>query len=413
MECSHIISGSRCAQVPVVAADELANVLHLCDDEPLIRRLEQYNHTGRPPYPVSAMCRAVAAKYLLGIRYNVELVALLRSNPAIRDACGFGDTTPNESVVCRFFKRLSRHQDLFEAAIVRLVDRVAAAIRERKTERQPAPGSVVALDSTDIAAWADTCRQWQCDPQARWGIRTNAQAKDSKEYFYGYKMHAICDAYYGIPLGFLILPANQSDSPQLPALVDMVRANHPSLPMRYALADRGYDAMSNYRHLDDAGIRSIILIRNTDKDGLYTTDGRPKCVGGRAMDYVGSHRERGHLFRCPPDGCRLKQRLAFGYRCDGESYENPDEGDLLRRVGRTPRAGRRWRRLYRWRTAVERLFGSLKQSRLLNQHRYRGIRKVRLHAALSTLTYLATMLHRVQTTGLDGMRRMRLPMPAS
>ena len=55
-------------------------------------------------------------------------------------------------------------------------------------------------------------------------------------------MHSVCDAYYGIPLGDIVLPANASDSPQLPIVFNQIRAQHPQLPLRFALADRGYDA---------------------------------------------------------------------------------------------------------------------------------------------------------------------------
>lgn len=106
----------------------------------------------------------VAAKYLLGIRYNIELVPLLRSNRAIRAACGLRGHDAQPSVICRFFERLSRHQDLFEAALARLVDRVVNAIAERKTERQPVPGRVVKLDTTDVPAG------WMC-PTNRSAIR--------------------------------------------------------------------------------------------------------------------------------------------------------------------------------------------------------------------------------------------------
>ena len=110
----------------------------------------------------------------------------------------------------------------------------------------------MALDSTDIDAWVDTTRKPYSDPQARWGIRTNSKVKTGKESFYGYKAHYVCDAYYGIPLGFIILPANRNDSPQLPPLIAKVRANNPGLPMRYATADRGYDALSNYQYLNQS-----------------------------------------------------------------------------------------------------------------------------------------------------------------
>ena len=184
------------------------------------------------------------------------------------------------------------------------------------------------------------------------------------------------DARYGIPLGFVILPANRSDSPQLLPLVDKLKETHPDLPVRYMSADRGYDGMSNYQGLVDREIRPVIQIRDTDKGGIYTLEGRPTCIGGKPMEYIGTdtgEADQGHLFRCPPEGCRLKDRIAYSRFCDSEHFEKP-EGDLLRRVGLLPRAGRLWPRLYKLRTTIERMFGSMKASRLLNTHRYQNIR---------------------------------------
>ena len=93
MAYSHSILADVLGQVPkVVAPSDLMAILGLADDQPLLNRLDEYNHTGRPPYPSRAMWRAVLTKYLLGIRYNVELVATLRSNAAIRECCGSGQS---------------------------------------------------------------------------------------------------------------------------------------------------------------------------------------------------------------------------------------------------------------------------------------------------------------------------------
>ena len=407
-------------QVPERCPDELASALALADYEPLFDRLRQYNCTGRPPYSVRAMWRAVLTKYLLGIDYNVELVDLLRSNRAVADACGFGSTTPNASVVCRFFKRLMHHQDLVNEAIAYLRDKLIDRVNACKQEHEPSVGEIVAIDSTDIETFVDTRRKPYTDPDARWGVRTpkvkKPKADGDKEYFFGYKMHTICDAHFGIPLGHIILPANANDSPQLPKVFEAMRERHPNLPLRYALADRGYDAGANYRYLDDRQINPVILMRNTDKDGLYTVDGRPICLGGVAMRYIESDPQRGHLYGCRPEGCRLKSKVMFTRHCDTRYYERPEPGDteLLRKVGRViPRAGRLWRRLYRKRQTIERLFNSLKQSRLLNLHRYRRRRKVELHAALSTHAYLATMLMRVQAGDMENLRMMRIATPTA
>ena len=405
-------------QLPEDGPHELAATLALTDYEPLFARLRQYNRTGRPPYDVRAMWRAFQAKYLLGIRYNVELVALLHSNRAVADACGFDDTTPNESIVCRFFKRLTNHQGLVDEAMASLRARLIDSVNDHKRDHEPAVGEVVAIDSTDIEAYVNTRVQPYSDPTARWGVRTaKTKTKEplkDKEYFFGYKMHALCDAHYGIPLGHIILPANANDSPQLPKVFDQARTTHPQLPMRYALADRGYDAGTNYRYLEDRGIAPVIFMRNTDKNSIYTVRGRPKCIGGKSMDYAGTDAERGHLFRCPADGCHLKRKVLFTRYCDDEFFELPEPGDtgLLRAVGRTlARASKRWSRLYRKRYTVERLFNSLKQSRLLNLHRYRRQSKVVLHAALSDLTYMATMLWRAEADDMENLRIMRLRPP--
>ncbi len=145
-------------------------------------------------------------------------------------------------------------------------------------------------------------------------------------------------------------------------------ADHPDLHIRYVIADRGYDAMSNYKYLDDHRILSVIHVRNTDRhSGLYDVHGRPICLGKQPMEYVRTNKGQGHLFRCPEGGCQLKDDPPWLGPCRQEHYETWT-GDLSRRVGRLPRAGKRWRRLYRRRTIIERMFSGLERSMLLDGH---------------------------------------------
>ncbi len=77
---------------------------------------------------------------------------------------------------------------------------------------------MVAIDSTDVPAYGNSRRTEPADPDARWGYRTpkNNTRTDGGEMFYGYKLHATCDAYYGFPLSWEVMPANVSDSPNCP-----------------------------------------------------------------------------------------------------------------------------------------------------------------------------------------------------
>ena len=78
----------------------------------------------------------------------------------------------------------------------------------------------------------------------------------------------------------------------------------------------------------------------------------------------------------------------------------------MRVIGVVPRRSAKWERMYGERTVIERMFSSMKRSRILNRHQFLSMRKVSAHAALSTLTYLATMLARVETGDVGKMRRM-------
>ena len=128
------------------------------------------------------------------------------------------------------------------------------------------------------------------------------------------------------------------------------------------------------------------------------------------MDYVETDAEEGHLFRCPPEGCPLKDKVLFTGHCKDQHYEKP-EGELLRIVGLLPRCSEEWKTEYKKRTGIERYFSSVKHSRLLDQHREFNIIHMPLHVLMATLTYLATVLAHLQADDYAHMRHMRIKLP--
>ena len=115
-----------------------------------------------------------------------------------------------------------------------------------------------------------------------------------------------------------------------------------------------------------------------------------------------------HLFGCPTGGCPLKTKRGVHY-CADEVWENPAVEPRI--VGVLPRASPLWKKLYKLRWSIERLFRSLKHSRNLDQRCFRGLRKVLLHATLSTLTYSATALARLNAGDSHRMRVLRVDAP--
>ena len=362
---------------------------------------------GRPGYSPAAMFRAFCLKYLLGERFTVALIERLRSSPQLRSICGFEDAVPSDSTFSRFFSRLAGVGSLAERAIAEMVEQVK--------ERLPDVGQGVAVDSTDIRAYAHPTRE---DTDATWGHRTTkTRSKSTKdtEPFFGYKFHSICDTNHGVPLAHIVLPANRHDSTQLKPLIDKARDIYHWLRPRHLLADRGYDSQANHKLLIKRGIIPIIHLRRPSNaklhDDLYDFLGRPVCADGETpMEYLLTDPKTGlHKFRCPPGGCALKARSRGGAvrYCDTtELWLDP--ADNPRALGLVYRDSPEWRRLYKRRQMIERMFGSLKRSRLLDRHQYVRRDKVELHLGLSTLTYLATMLTRVDAGDAGRLRHMRV-----
>ena len=353
------------------------------------------------------MFRAFCTKYLLGERFTVGLIERLHSSPKLREICGL-DSIPSESTFSRFFSRLARLPE---------PDALLNEMVEKLRELLPGLGQDVAIDSTDIESYANPNRTVVRDTEATWGRRTtksSSKSKEKTEPFFGYKMHALNDAVYGVPLVHIVHPANLSDSPELPRLVEKAQATFGWLDPEHLLGDRGYDSQANHKFLVSRGIAPIIHVRKPTAhdglyDGLFDKNGFPVCGDGKTpMDYIRTASNGHHLFRCPPGGCDLKAKSTGAMRyCDIPDYWQ-DPADNLRAVGVVARASPEWKELYNRRQIIERMFGSMKRSRLLNRHQYLRRRKIEMNITMSVLTYLATMLVRVLAGDMDRIRRMRI-----
>ena len=418
MASIHSTHGLPAVQPPQGGHRFLAALLDGLDDGPLLEALQAYRWTGRKGHPLRAMWRAYLAKFVLKIRYNNQLLERLRGSRKLREVCGFGDAVPSESGLSRFTNRLANHLDLIESCLVNANDELRELVptvkRRKGRQDQPLPplGAVLAVDSTLFETYSNPNRKVVSDPDARWGLKHSAKAKDGKEVFgFGYKMHLVSDATHGVPLAFTITPANENDSTQLPTALRKTLAAYPWMEPGCLLADRGYDSLANHQFLVGLGIIPVIHIRKPTAqdglyDGIYTAEGKPTCLGQQPMEYVRTDPETGaHLFRCQASGCPLKtEGTKAVIHCDGEVWEAPDAN--LRVLGPLPRFTEAWKRLYRLRMSIERVFRSLKHSRGLEGHCVRGLRKITLQATLSVLTFQMTALARLRAKDPDRMRQM-------
>ena len=354
----------------------------------LITHLEAHRYNGRHGYPVRAMWRAYLASFFLNLAHTNDLIRRLHGDQDLREGCGFTGPLPHRRTFNRFIRTLSRHHELVEAC--------SESVTRRLRERLPDLGREVAVDSTTVRTHSNPTRRRISDPEASWTAKLSSRAKgNGTEWHWGYKVHMVADANYGLPLAQITTTAKRNDSPELPRVMDKARAALPWLSPAAAMADRGYDAASNHHYLDRQGILPVIKIRqkaqNALYDGIYTKDGIPTCMGLVPMEYVRSDTERGHLYRCRLGGCHLLDSTRGGIRhCDDEVWEDPRQN--IRLFGVLRRDSKEWKALYSKRQTIERTFKSMKQSRRLERHCTRGLKMVRLHALMSALAYQTTAL---------------------
>ena len=151
----------------------------------------------------------------------------------------------------------------------------------------PALGEILAIDATDIPAYANPNHEIPSDLDAAWGYRTPKNKspkaeKGKKDLFFG------SDAHYGLPLYTSVRPANLNEGPRLRADLDAALQLHPWLKPSFLTADKRYHAGYNFIHLVDQEINPIIAIPRPPKDketgarlyeGLYTEKGLLVCIG--------------------------------------------------------------------------------------------------------------------------------------
>ena len=377
------------------------------DASAVIARLQAYRWTGRQGYSLKALFRAYAASFLLNLPHTNALIRELQDNPELRNLCGFGHALPHRTTFNRFIQRLSHHADLVEACFVQVVEDLKTYL--------PGLGQGIAVDSTTVRTHSNPKRKKISDPEATPTQKNSAKAvKGDKEWHFGYKLHLLVDANYGVPVGQTVTTASRNDSPELPIVFEKTKALLPWFCPRVVIGDKGYDSAANHSYLQQHDAIPVIAIRKLPKGelhkGLYTDKGTLTCFGQAPMEYVRSDPQLGRLYRCRTGGCHLVNSFKGGTRyCNDWAWVDPTED--LRLFGVLRRDAPEWREVYRKRQAVERTFKSMKESRRLERHCIRGLRQITLHSYMSVLTFVITSLIALRRGQFDYLRWMVRQVP--
>ena len=219
--------------------------------------------------------------------------------------------------------------------------------------------------------------------QPKWGVKKNSDGKNT--FWFGYKGHLAVSTKSQYIVACLMSSGNLSDSK---AAIPLLKKVGEVVPNQFttAIFDAGYDYEAIYRQISNQDMKAVIPYVKRNESELLGFDEhfRPTCVREHSYCYDSFDEKYKSLkFTRPKEcaTCPLREdslcQKVYKIKCETDirKYTYPARGSAL------------WKKLYKERTAVERVNAYLKEYFQLNNVRHRTGRKAKLHFQLVTFIY--------------------------
>jgi hypothetical protein len=396
--------------------------LQAIPDAPLLASLRQARGHGRDDYPVSVLWGTLLLAIVLRHHTLDACLQELQRNAALRLLIGIEseDKVPKPDNLSRFLVTLGEEPHLTH------LRQVFNVLVQRLGQVVPDLGKDTAGDSTGLSGRAANSPKLlkaeieQGLPQPSGGRK---EYKDDDglvtkvvEWF-GYKVHLLVDVKHEVVLSYHITDTKTGDNDMIADLLRQAKQNLPADRIETMAYDKAADDGAVHQLLHDEQVHPVIHNRT------FKLEEPEKVLGGRTplnvvydqagtlfcydrvsptpvrhqMSYIGHEPERGTLkYRCPArhEGWDCPSDAACnGERTYGLSVRVKQEIDL-RRFPSIPRATKLFERLYKGRTAVERINARLKIFWGIDDGQVYGSRRFHGHVGAVLVVHLglATVL---------------------
>lgn len=234
-----------------------------------------------------------------------------------------------------------------------------------------------------------TATLWQDIPiEPKWGVKKNSDGKNT--FWFGFKGHLAVSTKSQYIVARLMSSGSLSDSK---AAIPLLKKVAEVVPNQFttAIFDAGYDYEAIYRQILNQDMKAVIpYVKRRESEILgFDENFRPTCVREHSYCYDSFDEKYKTLkFTRPKEcaTCPLREdslcQKVFKIKCDTDirKYTYPARGSAL------------WDKLYKERTAVERMNAYLKEYFQLNNVRHRTGKKAKLHFQMVTFIYNACKL---------------------
>jgi hypothetical protein len=427
------------ATKPLFAWDELEDsptltTIRTClaafPDDDLLDSLRRARGNGRNDYPVHVLWGTLLLAILLRHPSIDACLEELKRNPALRllIAIETENAVPKPHNMSRFLATLGEADHLVH------LRKIFDVLVQRLGQVVPDLGRDTAGDSTGLAGRAAESSSLQ-QAEAKQGLPQPTGGR--KEYkdddgtvtkiveWFGYKLHLLVDVKHEVVLAYQITNTKEGDNEKIGALVTQAKQNLPPQRIRTLAYDKAADDGAVHELLHQEQIQPLIQNRN------FKLEEPEKVVGGRTplnvvydqagtiycydhvsptpvrhtMSYIGHEPERGTLkYRCPArhGGWSCPSDVACnGDKKYGLTVRVKQEIDL-RRFPSIPRATNKFERLYKGRTAVERVNARLKIFWGIDDGQVYGSRRFHAHVGAVLIVHLGLATVLAQTERSEG-----------
>jgi hypothetical protein len=399
----------------------LKDLLATLPDAALLDSLRRARGKGRNDYPVHVLWGVVVLRVALRHTTTEAVLAELRRNDGLRRLLGIASEAdvPHAWNLSRFEEVLGQepHRTLLKDVFHQLIRCLGGVVADLGKDTA---GDATALSARRKPAAAAQQESDEGLPQPSGGRKEyhDEEGKVTKvvEWF-GFKLHLLVDVKHEVVLAYEITDTKAGDGEVLPVLLEQAEANLPADRIETLAYDKAADSDAVHELLSAKGITPVIQIRSlwqTEPERLlpghdgrsnvvYTEDGSIYCYDKvseppvrHRMAYIGHEPARGTLkYRCPAQHegweCPMAAECNAG-KSYGKTVRVPRAVDV-RRFPSLPRATKKFERVYKGRTAVERVNGRLKVFWGVDDGNVTGSRRfvaevgvgVAVHAVFATL----------------------------
>lgn len=277
--------------------------------------------TGRPPYPLSAMVKALVFKNLHGMANLAELARELNCYPALSQVCGF-DSFPSKERFSHFLKYTPNEffKDIKESLVKELLKSGVIKTKYLSTDSCPVKSPVKENNlKTNVSDRFNKNKIPKTDKEARLGVYIVYPTGNKKvQFFWGYRNHIVNDAVSELPLAEITKPANVHETTLLIPQLEYLKKTFKLLP-KAVIADAGFDSTAIIEYIAKE-LKAMPVIAKNPRRGAdnpnikFSSKGTPFCLAGFEMISCGKFYDKEqnrmrHKFACP-----IKMRKSFALK---------------------------------------------------------------------------------------------------